>query len=87
MAAGDDRGAVDIGQGAGDAQHPVIAPRGQAQPFGRPGEERAARLLRRSDLVEQRAVSIGIGADAALGRQRRVSAVWRARATRARSAM
>ena len=51
-----------IGQRARDAQHPVIAARGELQLIGGAGEKIAARLVGTRDLFEQFAVRFGIGA-------------------------
>ena len=65
--------AFKIGQGSGDTQYPVRAPCGQTQPFGRTGQQRAARRIRAPRFVEQSPVRFGVGADAAFGGHRRVA--------------
>ena len=69
VAARDDRRAFEVRQGAGDAQYPVVATRREAQPLGRPGEQRAAGGVGARDFVQQCPVRLGIGADAALDGQ------------------
>ncbi len=51
-----------IGDGSGDPQHAVEAARRQAHRRRRVGEQLAARLVGRCDLVEQLAVGFGVGA-------------------------
>ena len=51
----------------------MIAARREAQLFGRPDQQGAAARLWRRSLVEQRTVRLGIGSDAPLGRQPRIT--------------
>src|SRR6059058_6071186 len=55
-------GAGEVGDGAGDAQHPVEAARGQAHRRGGIGEQLAAGLIRGCDLIEQLAICLGVRA-------------------------
>ena len=60
MRSPDIRRPVEVGDGAGGAQDAVIAARGQAQFFGCLDDQGAAFLVRRRDLVEDRAGGICI---------------------------
>jgi hypothetical protein len=64
VAAGDDCHTFEIGEGAGDPHDSMIATRRQPQPFGRAHQQRPALGIGGGNLVEQRAVDLGIGADA-----------------------
>ena len=54
-------GAGEVGDGAGDAEHAMEAAGREAHRRGGVGEELAAGLVRRRDLVEQLAVGLGVG--------------------------
>jgi hypothetical protein len=54
--------AVQVGDGAGDAQHPVVAARGQLQALGGAKEELAPGGIGGRDPVEQLALGLGVGA-------------------------
>ena len=56
--------AVEVGKGAGDAERPVIAARAQGEGIGGVAEQREPGRLGRGDLIEQRPVAFGVGADA-----------------------
>jgi hypothetical protein len=56
---------VEIGNGAGQPQDPVIAPRGQAEALGGGQQHGLGPRIRCRDLVQKRA--FGIGVDAGLG--------------------
>ena len=51
---------VEIGQGAGHAQHAMPAAGGETQPFGGAGQQRAAFGVGRGDLGQELAVSLRI---------------------------
>ena len=68
MGAADLRGAVEVGDGARDTQHAVVAARGQVHALGRAQQQLAASGVGRGDLVEQLAVGLGVGAQGALPR-------------------
>ena len=72
VAAQDAGSAFEIGEGARDPQHAVIAARRQPQPFGGAHQQVAPAALGRRDLVEQRAVGLGVGPDPAVRQQRRL---------------
>ena len=55
-------GAVEVGDRAGDPQHPVVAARGQVHALGRAQQQLAAAGVGRRDLVEQLALDLGVGA-------------------------
>ncbi len=61
-------GAVEIGEGAGDAEHAVISARRELEALG--GIEKKFLPLRigGGDLVEELAVGLRVGTDAAVGR-------------------
>src|SRR5215472_18697168 len=54
---------LEIGKRAGDAHHPVIAPRRELEAVGRRGEQLAALGIGGGDFVEELAVGLGIAAD------------------------
>lgn len=63
MGAGDMIRALQIRDGAGDLEHPVIAPGGQPHLLHRLPEEPLSRLVRAGDLFQEIAVGLGVGAD------------------------
>ena len=56
-------GPIHVGQGAGDAQYPVIAPGRQAQARRRVHQQLAPGVVGPGDLVQQFAIGLGVGAD------------------------
>ena len=77
--------ALEIGEGAGDTQNPVVTPCRETQSLCRPQQQRSATRHGAGDLIQQCSVRFGIGADAPLGRQcgiaRRLSGTGCANAT------
>ena len=65
--------AFEIGQGAGDAHHPVIAPRREFHPVHRLGQEWLDAFVGHRDLIEQFAFGLGVGAHVAI--ERRIAVV------------
>ena len=49
-----------VGDGPGDAQNPVIAPRGEPEAFRRPVQQVAALGIRGGDLLQQAAFGVGV---------------------------
>jgi hypothetical protein len=62
-----------IGDCPRDFQHAVIASRRQPHRRGRAGQQGTAGLVGGGDLLEQRAIGLGIGADAMVGIARRLN--------------
>jgi len=65
--------AVEIGQRAGDTQHPVISARRETQSLCGPQQQRSATRLGARDLIEQCPVRFGVGTDAPLSRKCRIA--------------
>ena len=61
------RTAAEIGEGSGDTQHPMIAAGRELELLHRLRQQLAALGFGRSDLFQQFAVGLGIGADAGIG--------------------
>ena len=59
-------GAVEIGEGAGDAEHAVISARRELEALGGIEKKFLPLGIGRRDLIEELAVGLGVGADAAL---------------------
>ena len=69
----DRSGPFEVGKRARDAQHPVIAAGRKPQSFSRSDQQRTAGRLRGRNLVEQRSVGFGVGANSAFRSRGRVA--------------
>ncbi len=56
--------AIEVGEGAGEFQHPVITARGEAQPLGGVAHERQPRRVRVRDLLDDAGRSAGVADNA-----------------------
>lgn len=62
VAARDRAGAVEVGDGAGDAKDPVIASGGEVQALGRAQQKLAALVVEHGDAIQKFAFGFGVGA-------------------------